>query len=244
MPVNGKPPILLHLGCGHTRMDGWVNCDLFPTPETDVVFDVQREWPFADNSVKEIYASHMLEHLDNFFVFFAEAWRVLQPNGTMAIRTPYGAHRLAWTDPTHLRPWFAESFAFLQPGYGVSVRNPQETEWLATFGVAWIDLRVAWKWAPVMRWKWGRKLLVPFLENIENSVQELWAYLYALKTPDAIEHYKSIRVPYSVPARYAMYKHHLELRADLHEGEWPQLIAFDETNFRAIHGLDGAKGDK
>src|SRR6267142_29393 len=140
--MSAKPHVLLHLGCGMSRMDGWVNCDLHATSHADVVFDVQERWPFEDNQVREVYASHMLEHIRDFNAFFKELWRVLEPNGNVCLRMPYGGHRLAWTDPTHLKAWYAESFCFLQPGYGEHVGNPQEFKWPAPFGVAAIDLRI------------------------------------------------------------------------------------------------------
>lgn len=207
--MSGKPPLLLHLGCGMSRMEGWTNCDLHATPFADVVFDVQQRWPFEDNQVREIYASHMLEHIGDFNAFFKEMWRVLEPNGNVCLRMPFGGHRLAWTDPTHLKAWYAESFCFLQPGYGEQIGNPQEIGWPAPYAVSEINLRVAAKFAPVLRWKLGRRLLLPWLENMENSVEEVWAWLFAIKTPEAIEEFKRTRRPYSVPTQYAMYGHHL-----------------------------------
>jgi ubiquinone/menaquinone biosynthesis C-methylase UbiE len=201
-----------------------------------MVFDVQKPWPFEDNQAREIYASHMLEHLSDFMAFFREAWRVLEPNGNMCLRVPHGGHRLAWSDPTHLRPWFAESFCFLQPGYGKEVRNPQETAWGYHFGVHAVQVRVAAKFAPIMRHKWLRKPLIRWLDNIANSAEEVYAYLYAIKTPDAVEEFMQRRIPYSLPARYAMYKHHLEGRKELREGEPATLVDLDE--FMASHGFD------
>lgn len=234
--MSTKPPILLHLGCGFGRLEGWINCDLHPSATTDMVFDVQQPWPFEDNQAREIYASHMLEHLADPMAFFREAWRVLEPNGTMCLRVPHGGHRLAWSDPTHLRPWYAESFCFLQPGYGVEVRNPQEVAWRAHFAVDACKVRIAAKFAPIMRRRWLRKPLVRWLDNIANSAEEVYAYLYALKTVDAVEEFMRSRIPWSIPARYCMYRHHFEGRRDLREGEPAELVDLDE--FDARHAFD------
>lgn len=229
MPGERKPPVLLHLGCGTTRLDGWVNCDFVATEFADQVFDAQvAPWPFEDNSVREIYASHMLEHLADFNTFFKEAWRVLEPNGAVGIRVPYGGHSLAWSDPTHLRPWYAGSFCYLQPGYGEAVRNPQEFEWSAPFGVAKIDLRIAGKFAPIMRWKLGRKLLLPWIDNIQNGVEEVFAWLYAIKSPEAVALFKQGNPnANAVPVTFCMYRHQFQGHATLPEGDTLGLTHFN-----------------
>lgn len=202
--------IRLHLGCGMTTQEGWVNCDYIQTDFTDLVFDVQQSWPLADNSVHEIYASHMLEHLTDFNTFFKEAWRVLHPNGGLVLRTPHGHHRAAWWDVEHIRPWFPESFAYLQPGYAKSIRNPQHNGRKEFFGIQTVDQRVAGKFAPVLKWSWGRRLLMPWLCNMTDALEELYAYLYALKDPASIAQYAAANQSFAVPSRYTMYQHHLD----------------------------------
>lgn len=234
--MSSKPPILLHLGCGYGRIEGWVNADLNPTPTTDMVFDLMKPWPIEDGQVREIYASHVLEHLPDFRHFFREAWRVLEPNGGIVLRVPYGGHRLAWIDPTHVKAWYAESFCFLQPGYGDSVKNPQEKEWDAPFGISHVQLKLAAKWAFFMRHWLTRKLLLPWMDNIENSVEEIWAFLFALKTPEAARQFLAHRQPNSAFSRYVMYQHHLEGREDLRPGEVPVLTELH--NYTAKYGFD------
>jgi SAM-dependent methyltransferase len=209
LPVDGTP-VRLHLGCGLTRHDGWVNCDYIDTDYADCVFDVQQPWPFPDNSVHEIYASHMLEHLSDTTTFFNEAWRVLHPNGSLMLRLPHGHHRAAWWDMEHLRPWFPENFAFLQPGYGESIRNPQHLARHAFFGIQSIDQRVDGKFAPILRWRLGRKLLLPWINHFVDALTELHGYLYAIKDAEAAKAYEARNPGYSVPSRYVMYEHDLK----------------------------------
>jgi SAM-dependent methyltransferase len=207
---DGHGAVRLHLGCGMTRQEGhgWVNCDYIQTDYADLVFDVQQRWPLADSSVHEIYAAHMLEHLTDYRTFFKEAWRVLIPNGQMFLRLPHGANRAAWWDVEHVRPWFAECFAFLQPGYADSIRNPEHSEWTAFFGVHSADQRISGKFAPVLRWKIGRHLLLPWIDNIENALEELHVYLFALKDQEAIQRYRERNPGNCVPSRYVIYEHH------------------------------------
>ena len=173
------------------------------------MFNVEHRWPFPDNSVHEIYASHMLEHLHDHNTFFKEAWRVLHPNGTLMLRLPHGHHRAAWWDVEHIRPWFPESFAFLQPGYGEAIRNPQHMHRTAVFGIESIDQRVDGKFAPILRWKLGRTLLLPWINHLNDALTELHGYLYAIKDHETAAAYQSRNPGYSVPSRYVIYEHDL-----------------------------------
>lgn len=46
--------------------------------------------PFQDSTVQNIYVSHVLEHIERFYVerFFEDAHRCLEPNGVMRIACP------------------------------------------------------------------------------------------------------------------------------------------------------------
>src|SRR5262249_13769929 len=156
-------PLKLHIGCGNDRLDGFVNCDLYETQATDRIFDCQERWPFEDDSASTIYCSHMLEHLPNFKGFFMEAHRVLKPGGNLQIRVPYGGHRAAYWDIEHVRPWYAETFCFLQPGYAKSIKNAQHNAWKHFFSIEDCILRVEKQFAPLLRWRWLRRRILPWL---------------------------------------------------------------------------------
>ena len=223
----------LNVGCGKGRIEGWVNCDLHPGPNVDEVFDCQGKWPFPDDAAQDLTASHMLEHLDDPKAFFREAWRVLMPNGAMAIRVPYGGHRAAWWDLEHKRPWFAESFAFVQPGYAEAVGNPQHDDWRWPFSVEYCDFRLAPQLARRLRWKWVRKLAVEWINAVPDWCEELYVYLFALKTPEAVAHWRTTRAGQVIPARYVAYRHHLEGR-EKRAGEPAELIPLAELD--AVNG--------
>lgn len=200
-------------GTGAKPSPDWVQADLYPGPNIDLVFDLeQASWPVADNSVIEFCASHVLEHLGDPFTFFKELWRVCAPQASILIRVPHGSHRAAWFDLTHKRPWFAESFAFLQPGYAESIGNPQHTEWTAYFGIGRADQRISAKFAPYLRWRWQRKLFCFWLDNIAEAIEELWVWMYPIKTEEALQTFLKERPGNYVPARYVVYQHALEGR--------------------------------
>lgn len=212
-PSSPTEPLKLHIGCGNQRLEGYVNCDLNETGVTDAVFDCTSLWPFPTDSVSTIYCSHTLEHLHDYAAFFKEAHRVLRADGNLQIRVPYGGHKAAYWDLTHVRPWYAEAFCFLQPGYCAAVGNPQHTAWTHFFSVEDVILRVTARLLPVLKWRLLRMLLLPWLDMVQNGVEEMWVYLIPLKTEQAVADWSAIHSGNAIGCRYSVYRHHLENRA-------------------------------
>lgn len=82
----------LHIGGNQPHPD-WNIFDIESRPEVDFVGDANDLSQFADNSIAEIYASHVLEHfhygLDDELAFTLAEWhRVLQPEGKLYISVP------------------------------------------------------------------------------------------------------------------------------------------------------------
>lgn len=117
MPRNGvlTKTIKLDLGCGSSKADGWVGMDIASLPGVDIVHDLLKfPWPIASESVSEVRALHVLEHIpmrcmccadqpDPLLATFDELWRILIPGGTAFIDTPHSSSVRAWQDPTHCR---------------------------------------------------------------------------------------------------------------------------------------------
>jgi hypothetical protein len=99
----------LNLGCGHRKLDGYVNADAVPDCQPDVVFDIeQTPWPWADNSVSDIFLSHVLEHVGGapqvYLNIIKEMWRVCADGALVHIIVPHHRHDNFYSDPTHVRP--------------------------------------------------------------------------------------------------------------------------------------------
>lgn len=128
----------LHLGCGKTYMDDWVNIDASKKVQTDLVFNLDKinqrhRLPYDDNSVEAILASHLLEHLQNPMKLMQELYRVAEPGCICNIKVPHGASDSAWTDPMHVRPYFPTTFAYFgQPCYEHYVDYGYTADWEPT----------------------------------------------------------------------------------------------------------------
>jgi predicted SAM-dependent methyltransferase len=98
----------LNLGCGHRKMDGWLNVDKVAACAPDQIVDLEvLPWPWADNSVEAVMLSHTLEHLgaatDIYLGIFRELYRVCRPGATITVVVPHPRHDHFLNDPTHVR---------------------------------------------------------------------------------------------------------------------------------------------
>jgi SAM-dependent methyltransferase len=114
--------VKLNLGCGRTRREGWLNVDHAEIPGvTDLVADLNEPGWAASldyDTVDESVGEHVIEHLADPLAFMTGLWEVTKPGGTVTFDTPYGSSDDAWEDPTHVRPYFMNSWGyFSQPFY-------------------------------------------------------------------------------------------------------------------------------
>lgn len=109
--VEEKKLIKLDLGCGDNKKEGFKGVDKFETPSVDIIHDLLSfPWPFEDESVDEIHASHFFEHIPQADrpKFMDEIYRILIPGGKAAIITPYYKSPRATQDFTHQWPPISE----------------------------------------------------------------------------------------------------------------------------------------
>jgi predicted SAM-dependent methyltransferase len=80
----------LHIG-GDVRKEGWTVLNVQPGPHVDMVGSCTDLSMIADGAAEEVYASHVLEHLDyarELPKALAEIFRVLRPGGWVLIAVP------------------------------------------------------------------------------------------------------------------------------------------------------------
>lgn len=86
---------MLGLNCGSgqrpfDRSAGWVNIDIQPRWNPDIVADWNDLSMFKDETVDYVVSEHSIEHvgLGECDGFFKEAYRVLKPSGSLIVTTP------------------------------------------------------------------------------------------------------------------------------------------------------------
>ena len=120
--------VAVDLGCGQQKAtvqyfsenmkitpDKVIGVDIAKEPGVDIVHDLTKfPYPFKDESVDAIYASHFVEHLDGIerIKFFNECYRILKPQGIMRLLHPYYKSVRAVQDPTHKWPPISENSYF------------------------------------------------------------------------------------------------------------------------------------
>lgn len=115
----------LNLGCGEKLLPGYVNCDVLPHVKADRHFDLNRfPYPFAADSVDEIWMDNVLEHLDDVPAVMGEAHRILRPGGRLRIQVPYAKSDWAFQDPTHKHFFTEQTMHYFCEGWPYSYYVP------------------------------------------------------------------------------------------------------------------------
>jgi predicted SAM-dependent methyltransferase len=106
--------IKLNLGCGYSKLDGYVNMDKQKKCNPDLLCDIVDGVPFVDSSVDFIAAYDFLEHIPLGKTMFVinEIYRVLKSDGVFEHITPSTDGRGAFQDPTHVSFWNVNSWLY------------------------------------------------------------------------------------------------------------------------------------
>jgi len=81
----------LNLGCGATKLEGYVGVDVYPDNQPDVVCDFTKErLPYQDGEVDEIVMFHTIEHILKIkhVPLLVELRRVLKVGGRLCLTYP------------------------------------------------------------------------------------------------------------------------------------------------------------
>jgi SAM-dependent methyltransferase len=138
--------LCLDLGGRFNCPDCYESVDLL---DADHIADLNKDWPFSDDSAGVIRAYHVLEHLDDTIHFFNEAFRVLAPGGFLLIEVPSvsGGGAAAFGDPTHKRYFHPHTFdyftdeqfaRFIRPQYNGLFQEARKVEYLWQNPERWI----------------------------------------------------------------------------------------------------------
>jgi SAM-dependent methyltransferase len=97
----------LDLGGRFNAYPNYISVDL---KDAEVITDLNRPWPFEDNSVGVIIANDILEHLADKIHTIKEIYRVLAHGGLLLVQVPSTDGRGAFQDPTHVAYYNENSF--------------------------------------------------------------------------------------------------------------------------------------
>jgi len=152
---------VLELGCGRKKTPGAIGVDInFDATAADVICDLNRSLPFADNTFEHVRAVQVIEHLESVMNAVAEMHRVTRPGGTIYLVTPHYSDYSSWCDPTH--HWHLNTFSFYFFG-----RHHGERHWYTRLELRQISLHVEL----ARLWKW---LGIEFLVNRFVSFRRFW----------------------------------------------------------------------
>ena len=80
--------MILNLGCGKNIMPDCINVDILGP----VIVDLAKfPWPWENNSIDGIYASHIMEHFQDQEKFINECHRILKVGGFLKLNLPHAS---------------------------------------------------------------------------------------------------------------------------------------------------------
>lgn len=109
----------INIGGGLKRFDGYVNLDSDILCKPEFLVDISKDkLPFEDNSVSDVMAHHILEHIgDGFFHLIKELYRVCEDGAIIDVEVPHHRHDEMFGDPTHCRFFTVDTFRLFGKKY-------------------------------------------------------------------------------------------------------------------------------
>jgi SAM-dependent methyltransferase len=117
----------INIGGGLKRYEGFVNLDIDQNTNPDYLVNLETDrLPFEDNSVDEVRAWHILEHIGpGFFHLLQEIYRVCKHGAVFDIQVPHPRHEYFLNDPTHVRPITIEGMRMFGKKYNKHLEETQ-----------------------------------------------------------------------------------------------------------------------
>lgn len=88
--MSGIAPVMINLGSGHWKIDGWVNVDLDLGSRPDVCANLAADLPFRSGCADFMHTEDFIDQLDlpHARSFLHECHRILKPGGVIRVLTP------------------------------------------------------------------------------------------------------------------------------------------------------------
>jgi len=143
----------IDLGGRINHLEGYESVDLF---NADICCDLNKSWPFEDNSIGVIRANDIVEHLANPLHVMKEAYRVLSPGGWLMVFVPSTDGRGAFQDPTHRSYWNENSFLYYtDKRWAQYIDSPVKFQAARLFTTEHNDNKICWTIAHLISLKNG-----------------------------------------------------------------------------------------
>jgi SAM-dependent methyltransferase len=121
--------LVLDVGSGPERLgDRFINLDVFPFPEVDIVADAEF-LPFKDDSVEAIVSESMIEHVPHPLIVAKEMSRVLKKGGILYVSAPFITPYHA--SPDDFNRWTTSGLAALFPDIEIIEKGVRSGPWSA-----------------------------------------------------------------------------------------------------------------
>lgn len=137
--VQPVPELLrIDLGCGKNPKEGFIGVDSRAFGQ-QLVHDLTKPWPWADDSVDEAHCSHFVEHLEPMerVHFVNELYRVLKKGAKCQIITPHWSSNRAFGDMTHKWPPVAEMWYYYLSKDWREKNAPHNDFYICDFDATW-----------------------------------------------------------------------------------------------------------
>lgn len=109
----------LNIGGGYKLYDGFENVDMDPMTIPKYVLNLETDiFPLEDNSVSEVKAYHILEHIGaGFFHLMKELYRICEHEAIIDIQVPHHRSEVFYGDLSHVRQITVDNIRQLSKKY-------------------------------------------------------------------------------------------------------------------------------
>lgn len=109
---------IIDIGCGSSKQPGSFGVDLHPYDGVDKTMNLdETPWDLPSSAFRKIYATHVIEHVEDIVTFMREIHRIATPGAEVVIVTPHFSSFNSWADPTHRRHMSSNWHELFDTGY-------------------------------------------------------------------------------------------------------------------------------
>ncbi len=129
---------ILDVGCSKNKMPNAIGIDIDPQSQADIIHDLNiYPYPIQESSMDQVYAKHIIEHVEDPRKFLAEINRVLKPGGKAFVETPHFSCRVAYSEPQHKLFYSYFMYTELVKGLRVKIIRQELTfyKWFRFVGI-------------------------------------------------------------------------------------------------------------